>query len=101
MASSSMTTTTATLQAVRALLKTANFDEVAIERSLKALHRAPDAHDDGPLLLNQKQAAQLLGVSRYTIRRLALDGALTQVWLRGSPWYRRDAILELSNGGLR
>jgi excisionase family DNA binding protein len=40
------------------------------------------------LLVNQAEAARMLSVSRFTIRRLVLDGVIEAVRIRGTDRYR-------------
>jgi len=51
-----------------------------------------------PLLLTQKQAAHLLGVSRFTVRRMTQEGQLHPVRVHGRFRYRRHEIEELAAG---
>ena len=51
-----------------------------------------------PLLLSQKQAASLLGLSRYTIRRMTMEGKLHPVIVHETPRYRRSEIEGIANG---
>ena len=51
-----------------------------------------------PLLLTQKQAALLLGVSRFTIRNMTRDGQLHPVRIHECWRYRREEIEDLASG---
>jgi excisionase family DNA binding protein len=51
-----------------------------------------------PLLLTQKQASHLLGVSRFTIWRMTQDGELHPVRLHGTYRYRRAEIEKVADG---
>ena len=51
-----------------------------------------------PLVLTQKQAAKLLGVSRFTIRRMTAEGELHPVKVHESFRYRRAEIEEIAAG---
>lgn len=45
-----------------------------------------------PLLLTQKQAASLLGVSRYTLRRMTMKGQFHLVKVNDAYLYKRSEI---------
>jgi hypothetical protein len=84
---------TATAKAIKAILAT---DETVTpdqcETALALLRGRSSQRAPLPLLLTQKQAADLLGVSRFTVRNLKLAGQLHPVRLLGSWRYRRDEI---------
>jgi excisionase family DNA binding protein len=48
--------------------------------------------------MTQKQAAHLLGVSRFTIRNMTLEGQLHPVQVRECWRYRRNEIEDLAAG---
>ncbi|NQT93673.1 MAG: helix-turn-helix domain-containing protein [Lentisphaerae bacterium] len=52
-----------------------------------------------PLLLNQQQVADLLGVSRHTIRRLVKGGQLPTVRVLEACRYRRSDVEEFVRRG--
>jgi len=52
-----------------------------------------------PLLLSQRQTAELMGVSRHSIRRLVKDGHLRPVKILGSPRYHREDVETLARKG--
>jgi len=55
---------------------------------------------DGPLLVTQKQAAELLSVSRVTIWRMAKDGVLNPVEILPGTWrYPLNEITRLAQAG--
>ena len=64
--------------------------EVAIEAALRG--------DAEPLLASQAQAARTLSCSRFTIRRLAADGALHPVNIRGLVRYRVSELRQIAGG---
>jgi len=79
-----------------------------IERPARTAIQAP--REDPPVLLKQREAAKLLGVSRQTVRRLRLEGRLTPVVLREGEGekrpgdlvrYRRSDIEALAEGKQR
>jgi hypothetical protein len=51
-----------------------------------------------PLLLTQKQVAFLLGVSRFTVRRMTMEGKLCPVQVNEALRYRRSDIEAIANG---
>ena len=53
-----------------------------------------------PLVLTQKQAADLLGVSRFTIRKMTMEGQLHPVRIHESWRYRREEFEALVSGQL-
>ena len=50
------------------------------------------------LLVTQAQAARAISCSRFTIRRLVIDGALHPVNIRGLVRYRLSELRALANG---
>jgi len=53
-----------------------------------------------PLVLTQKQAADLLGISRFTIRKMTMEGQLHPVRIHESWRYRREELEALVSGQL-
>jgi len=51
-----------------------------------------------PLLLTQSQVAHLLGMSRFTIRRLVLENRLHPVKILGAFRFKRDEVEVLAAG---
>ena len=94
-----MEVNTTTYRAVKAVLAT--DDTVTPDQRDSALNllsgRTPK-QGMRPLLLTQKQAALLLGVSRFTIRNMTLDGQLHPVQVHECWRYRRDEIEDLASG---
>jgi excisionase family DNA binding protein len=88
-----------TQAAARALFSASGYDPARIEQAMKVLNGELETGESSPLLLNQKEAARLLGVSRYTVRRLHLAGRLEVVRISGSLWFRRRDILHLAEFG--
>jgi excisionase family DNA binding protein len=60
--------------------------------------RASDDAGDAALV-DREEAARWLGVSVRTVTRLANDGRLTKVQLRGAVRYRLDELVELATAG--
>ena len=65
----------------------------AILAAARALENKPTA-----LLASQADAARLLGCSRFTIRRMAKDGQLHPVQVRGCTRYRVVELEMLAHG---
>jgi predicted DNA-binding transcriptional regulator AlpA len=62
-------------------------------------HHFPDRSQPERLLVNQKSAAALLGVSRVTIWRMTKDGILHPVELLPGTWrYRYSEISHIAHG---
>ncbi|MDD4869489.1 MAG: helix-turn-helix domain-containing protein [Kiritimatiellae bacterium] len=85
------------------IIKTAlSFDDtVTIEQQrqgLSILSNRPLNDPLKPLLLNQSQTAQLLGVSRVSIYRMAKVGQLHPVNILGCKRFRRDEVEEVAMG---
>lgn len=60
------------------------------------------AQSSGPLLLNQREAARLLGISRVTLWRMTKGGIIRTVELSpGNPRYRRDDLEAIAREGHR
>jgi len=53
-----------------------------------------------PILVNQATAARLLSVSRFTVRRMAAEGQLRSVCIRGAVRYSREEIERLARGAV-
>ena len=51
-----------------------------------------------PLLLTQKDAAFLLGVSRFTVRKMVAEGQLHPIKVHEAVRYRRSEIEAIANG---
>jgi len=87
--------------------------EITVEGLLKDIYRAPvrarraallaaqRALENKPtaLLVNQSEAARLVGVSRYTLWRWVRDGVLQSVMVRGVPRYRVADLERLAAEG--
>jgi excisionase family DNA binding protein len=60
----------------------------------------PDTTHERPVLLTQREAAELLGVSRRTMQRLFTTGALEPVRIvgLGRPRYRRADLERFAQG---
>ena len=88
-----------TYRAVKAVL--AGDDTITCDQRDSALAlltgRVPK-QDQLPLLLTQKQAARLLGVSRFTIRNMTREGQLHPVRVHECRRYRRDEVDALAAG---
>jgi len=89
----------ATYKAIKAVLGT--DDTVTKDQARSALAilqgRVPDS-GPLPLLLTQKQAAHLLGVSRFTVRKMTQEGKLHPVQVHERRHYRRTEIEAIANG---
>ena len=68
-----------------------------LRESLFARHEEQQ-HGMAPLLIAQADVARLLGVSRWTVRRMADEGLLKPVRLRGLTRYRRADVEALVAG---
>jgi len=51
-----------------------------------------------PILVTQAQAARMLNVSRITIYRMAKEGKLTRVQVRGATRYRLEELKTIGAG---
>ena len=65
------------------------------DAALAAAALALKGGDIPRLALNQAEAARALGCSRWTIKRLADEGKLRPVMLRGLPRYPVDQVRKL------
>ena len=79
--------------------QTTPAQERAMLRALEG--REPDRPDPIPLLLTQADAARLLNCSRFTVRRMQLEGTLEPVFLRGLMRFRYVDIERLAAEGTR
>lgn len=52
-----------------------------------------------PILLTQSEAARMLNVCRVTVYRMAKEGVLKPVWIRGAKRYRREDVERVAKCG--
>lgn len=72
----------------------------ALASALSGGHRPPGSAA-GALLVNQKEAARLLGMSRVTVWRLTVEGVFALVEVRpGTFRYRREEIEAFAERGI-
>lgn len=64
--------------------------------SPKSYHNKPR-----PLLLNQAEAAELLGISRVTVHRMVKDGHIHPVKIMGHFKYNREALEKIAREGTK
>jgi len=72
------------------------------EAALSILDERPARDPSGgppSLLLTQAEVARMLNISRFTVRRLVLDGRLDPVKLRGLTRFRRQDVERLAGNG--
>ena len=98
--SSSQTGATATdpNQRLIRMLQATPEQLAAIDRVLTGQVEAAKPASNGPLLMQVRDAAKLLGVHRATIWRLVKAGRLTPVPLLGAVRIRRDEIEGIALG---
>lgn len=77
----------------RMLIAPKKLREAAFNAAEAALNGTPE-----PLLATQAQAARVLSCSRFTIRRLVIDGVLHPVMIRGLLRYRYSELRALAEG---
>ena len=89
-----------TYKAVKAILDGDESVRGDLKRSaLRILaERTSDTVSSLPLLLTQKQSADLLGVSRFTIRRMTTSGELHPVRINNHWRFRRSEIEAVAGG---
>jgi hypothetical protein len=89
-----------TRQIITAAGRAAGVSMQLINAALTIMEESKDApFGTSSLLVNQATAARLLAVSRFTIRRLASDGQLSPVLVRGAVRYPLDQIQRLAGSG--
>ena len=79
------------------------FDETVTEQQkhnvFSILFNCPEQLTEPPILLTQSQVAILLGVSRWTVRNLTMEGKIRTVSIRGAKRYRREEIDKVAMEG--
>jgi len=68
------------------------------QAALLAAEAALDGNRD-TLLVTQAEASRLMSCSRFTIRRLALDGVLHPISIRGMRRYRYSELCAIAEAG--
>jgi len=77
------------------LLRLKNAVEEALSDNPKSKMAQPNTE-----LLNARQVAEALNVSRNTVWRMARDGKLPMVEIRKGCWrFKRQSLIDLTNGG--
>jgi len=75
-------------------------ERATLQRLVSGQTDTPAAATNGPVLLNQKDAARLLGISRITLWRMTKNGIIRPVELSpGNTRYRREDLATLAQGG--
>jgi len=87
----------ATKQVIITVGKAAGIPLDRIHASLAVMDSAePPKTQINPLLVNQATAAKLLSVSRFTIRRLVIEGRLHPIKVRDAVRYSREELEKLA-----
>lgn len=71
------------------------FSEAMLEQIVRKVVQEYSTKYPRPPCINQSQAAQMLGVSRPTIRKMLTDGRLSENTLGYIPISQIDALLEI------
>ncbi len=75
-------------------------EQVLLQRLISGQVETPASTTTGPLLLSQKEAARLLGISRITLWRMTKSGFVRPVEIApGNNRYRREDLEAMANGG--
>jgi len=93
---------TGTKEIIRATLRAVGTIPLAvITEVLRSLDgKTEEINGDTPsILVNQSEAARLLCVSRFTVRRCVQSGVLRQVHVRGAVRYRRSDLERIAVQG--